>query len=423
MRLQRNSSAAVLLPCLLAALPAAASEEHAGGFWPQFRGPDRDNRSTETGLLEQWPDGGPRLLWKSKVCGRGYATVSVAEGRLYTSGDFGSEEMVVALDLQGQPLWKSSNGAAWRGATPGARCTPTYREGIVYHLNPTGRLAAFRAATGKELWAVDLEERYEASWGPWALAESVVVEEDNVLCVPGGTKGRIVAVNRLTGGPVWANTSITERAAYCSPVVVEHDGVRQLVTFLRESVASVDVRTGRLLWTHEHDTPYDMNVTSPVFHDGRVHFSSGYGTGGRLLELGPGSRSVKQVWTNPEQDNCHTGVILVGGYLYGSGCRQSERGFVCVEFLTGKTMWTDRDVWKVSLTYADGHLYCLGHEGAILLLKPNPERCIVVSRFQLPSRDRYDNLAYPVVCGGRLYLRQGEELRAYDVKGAAPSGE
>lgn len=423
MRLQRNPSAAFLLPCLLVALPAAASEEHPGGFWPQFRGPDRDNRSTETGLLARWPEGGPRLLWKSAVCGRGYATVSVAEGRLYTSGDFGREEMVVALDLEGQPLWKSPNGAAWRGATPGARCTPTYREGIVYHLNPTGRLAAFRAATGKELWAVDLEERYDASWGPWALAESVVVEEDNVLCVPGGTKGRIVAVNRLTGAPVWANTSITERAAYCSPIVVEHDGVRQLVTFMRESVASVDVRTGTLLWTHEHDTPYDMNVTSPVFHDGHVHFSSGYGTGGRLLELGPGSRSVKRVWTNPEQDNCHTGVILVDGYLYGSGCRQSERGFICVEFRTGKTMWTDRDVWKVSLTHADGRLYALGHEGMVSLLEPGPEQCRVVSRFQLPSRDRYDNLAYPVVCGGRLYLRQGEVLRAYDVKATLPPRE
>jgi outer membrane protein assembly factor BamB len=287
---------------------------------------------------------------------------------------------------------------------------------MLYHLNPTGRLAALRARTGKEVWAVDLKERFDARHGAWALAESVVVDGDRVLCVPGGTRGKIVALDRTTGTTLWANTAIDDRVAYCSPLVVTHKGVRQLMTFLRESVVSVDVRTGALLWQHEHETPYGLNVTTPLFVDGHVLVASGYAAGARLLRIGPQSKSVKQVWWCKELDNCHAGVILVDGYLYGSGCRQSKKGVLCVEYATGKVMWSKRELSKVTPVLADGLLYCLNYEGTMSLLKPDPTQCRVISQFQLPKGHSTTLIAYPVVCGGRLYVRHWDTLFAYDVR-------
>ncbi len=400
---------------------AAPEQARADAPWPQFHGPRRNNMSEETELLKEWPQGGPRLLWTFRECGRGYAGISQAEGLLFTSGDFGREEMVLALDLNGKLVWKSPNGRSWRGPSPGARCVPAYREGVVYHMNPTHRIAAYVAKSGKELWGVDLEERFDAQYGSWAMAESPVVEDDAVLCVPGGTKGRIVALDRRTGATLWANTEIDDRAAYCSPIVVTHKGVRQLITLMQRSVVSVDVDTGRLLWSHVHETPYRMNVTRPIYHDGHVYVSSGYAAGGRLLKIASDSRSVTEVWHNIEQDNCHTGVLLVDGYLYGSGCRQSKKGFVCLDWKSGKTVWTDRDVWKVSVTRADGLIYCLGHLGKVSLVDASPRGAKVISEFALPSKNKYDSLAHPVVVGGRLYLRQAEVLFAYDVRGPLTS--
>jgi outer membrane protein assembly factor BamB len=188
---------------------------------------------------------------------------------------------------------------------------------------------------------------------------------------------------------------------------------------MARSVVSVDVRTGRLLWRHEHKTPYGMNVTTPIVRDGRVLASSGYGAGGRLLEILPGGKGVRQAWLATDLDNCHTGVLLIDGLLYGSGCRTSEKGFACVDFKTGKTLWIDRALWKVSVTFADGLLYALGHEGRMSLVEIGPKGCRVISAFDLPKKDRYECLAHPVVCGGRLYIRQAETLTAFEVRAPA----
>jgi len=372
--------------------------------------------SRERGLLKEWPREGPSLLWTYSRCGRGYSSVAIAGGRIFTAGDFGREEMVIALDLGGSLLWKAGNGSSWRGASPGSRSTPTCSEGVVYHMNPTGRIAAYRAESGKELWAVDLEERFGTRYGAWAMAESVAVEGKAVLCAPGGKRGRIVALDRTTGATIWANREIPDPAAYCSPVLITHDGIRQYVTLMGSSVVSVDVRTGKLLWRHEHRTPYGVNATTPLFHEGHIYITSGYGAGGRLLKIGPGSKSVTEVWTGTDLDNCHAGVLLIDGYLYGSGCRQSKRGFVCVEYSSGKTMWTEQSLGKVSLACAEGLLYCLGYQGNVWLLQPNPKECTVVSHFKLPGKAATTSIAYPVICGGKLYIRHWEDLFVYDLK-------
>jgi outer membrane protein assembly factor BamB len=415
--------------------PARAGGEPAAPFWPEFHGARRDNISRETGLLEKWPEEGPRLIWKYSGCGRGYACVSVAEGLLFTSGDFDDREMLLALDLDGKLKWKAPNGRAWKGAQRGARTTPTYRDGVLYHLNPHGSLSAYTASSGERLWSVDVKERFDAPRRTWGFTENVIVDGELVLCMPGGRGGRVVALDRKTGATVWANTEISDGAAYSSPIIVTHRGVRQFITLARQTVLAVEVATGRSLWSHGHPSTCDQNVTSPVFHEGAVYVTSGHKGGGRAVRIGPDGRSVKELWFGTDLDNCHGGVVLLDGYLYGSGCRLYKRGLICAEFATGRTMYNAREIGKVSVTYAgrvsarresggyrrraDGRLYCLGNDCSVSLVDVTPERAKVVGRFAPPWKKRPPCLSHPVVCGGRLYIRHLDELFAYDVRRAA----
>jgi len=401
-------------PLILAVLAAVQDPPPA---WPDFHGPGRENKSRETGLLREWPKEGPARLWKFGDCGVGYAGVTIAEGLAFTSGDFGDDEYVLALDLNGSLKWKARNGGAWKGAQAGARTVPTFHDGLLYQLNAHGLLAAFEAATGKPAWSVDFRERFGARVGTWGFTEHVIVEGDLLLCMPGGNKGRVAALDRKTGATVWANTEIQDRAAYSSPVVVTHNGVRQFIALAHETVVGVEVRTGKLLWTHPHPSTCDQNVTQPLFHEGSVFVTSGHRGGGRVIRLGPDSRTVKEAWFGTDLDNCHGGVILLDGCLYGSGCRLYKRGLVCVDFATGKTMFNAQEVGKVSVTWADGRLYCLGNDATMALVEITPRAAKIVSRFLPPWENKPPCLSHPVICGGRLYLRHLNELFAYDLRG------
>ena len=395
---------------------ALAGDRPDGPWWPEFHGPARDNVSPDKHLLKAWPEGGPKLAWTAPKCGDGYAGISIADGRIYTSGGFGQDEMVLALGLDGKPIWQAKNGKSWKGPHPGARTTPTFHQGVVYHMNPTGRLGAYRARTGKEVWSVELGKAFGAKPARWAMSENVIIDGNALLCAPGGEKGRIVALDKATGECLWANTDIPGSQAYASPVIVTHEGVRQLITVLQKTVVGVDVRTGKLLWSHPHTTKHDQNVTMPLYRDGHVFASSGHGTGGRLLRIDPGGKAVREVWLNKDLDNCHGGVLLLDGRLYGSGCRLFRKGFVCVDFDGGKTLWSEKALGKISLAWADGMLYGLTDKAVMSLIELSTDGCRVTGRFKLPSETRKLSLSHPVVCGGRLYVRHWNDLFAYDVR-------
>jgi outer membrane protein assembly factor BamB len=412
----KRAAVAVVWSVAASACLAATTAPATSVAWPQFHGPQRDNVSGEKGLLKQWPADGPKLLWKSAECGGGYSSVSIADGRIFTSGDFGADQYVLALSADGAIAWKTPNGASWKGAYPGARATPTWAAGAVYHVGPHGRLAAFDAGTGRELWFVDLKKTFESRAITWALAENLLVDGDVLYCAPGGAKGRIVALDKATGNTLWANTEIAESAAYCSPILFTHGGVRQLVTVMQKSVVSVEARTGKLLWRHAHAALAGQNVTMPVWRDGCVLVSSGHATGSRLLKLDADGRSIKQVWAGEDLDNCHGGIVLLGDHVYGSGCRLHKRGLVCVEFATGKTLWNEAAISKLSLTWADGMLYALDADGKMMLMEVDPRGCRIVSQFRIPESKKYSVFAHPVVCDGRLYVRSGTRLFAFDVR-------
>lgn len=230
----RTLAAAIVLAVWSAPTVGLHADEIDGQpWWPCFHGPNRDNVSRETGLMKEWPEEGPELLWKFTDCGEGFSGVSLADGKIFTAGDFGDVEKAFALDMDGRLLWQTPNGESWTGPYPGSRTTPAFDDGMLYQRGPKGRLAAFRAATGEEVWGVDLVKEFVARYGTWSMTENVAVEGDLVFCIPGGSKALVVVLNKKTGQTVWTNKALDETAAYCSPILVDHGGIRQLIAMTR----------------------------------------------------------------------------------------------------------------------------------------------------------------------------------------------
>ena len=416
---------ALLLGAVTGSLPAAeAAPAPPGGQhdWPQFHGPRRDNRSTETGLLKRWPAGGPTLLWKARGLGHGWATVAISGGRLYTAGNVNSRTVITALDLAGKRLWQTTGEAAFKQSTPGARATPTIAGGRLYHLNGSGHVLCLDAQTGKRLWSVNMLARFGGRNIRWGLAESLLVDGQRVICCPGGPKAALAALDAETGKTVWTCTGLDDKPGYVTPILVACGGLRQVITIMANHAVGVSAETGALLWTYEHKVPYEANCVSPVYHDGHVVLAGTWGRGATLLKLTVTGRACRaeEVWRTGELDNEHGGIVLVDGYLYGQADgNHKRRHLACLDMKTGKTMWTARELAgrrSATLTYADGMLYVMSDGGEVALVRPNPKQLDIVSRFTLPKGGKGDAWAHPVICDGHLYIRHGDFLYVYSIR-------
>ena len=394
---------------------AYSAEEDS--FWAQFHGPNRDNISTEKGLLKEWPKNGPPLTWTTSELGHGFSSVSIANGMVYTAGNMGEHTIVTALNLDGKIIWQVKNGKAWTGAHPGSRGTPTIDGNRVYHQNPHGSLICLDAKTGDILWQLNVIERFNSKIPRWALAESLLVDGDSLISCPGGPETCMVALDKTNGSLIWKAPSTREWAGYASPTIFEYRGLRIIMTLTAKSFIGVNAATGGLLWCIKHESPYDENTPMPIFHNGELFVGTVLtGSVKWKLNVQDGKVSLKKRWRTQQLDNHHGGVILVNGNLYGSSTAFNKNVLVCLDWKTGRVKYMDRRVGKVSLTYADGMLYALSTDGVMGLVQPTPMGHKLVSYFNIPKGGKGKSWAHPVVCGGRLYIRHGEFLYAYRLR-------
>ena len=391
-----------------------------GPFWPRFHGSKGANISPETGLQRKWPEQGPKLLWSAKGLGRGFVGVTIAEGRIYTAGDIDDVNVISAMDMDGRIQWQVNNGAAWTGSGPkGARGTPTIDRGLLYHENAYEQVICLNAETGKRVWDLNLGSEFDGRKGGYGRAESILIDGDHVICCPGGATA-MVALDKKTGQTVWRSSSAGEPAGYASPIVAEYQGLRMILTMSQKSVIGVHADTGDLLWRFEHFTPrYVANCVTPIYHNGHVFISGGYGKGSVLLKINVDDQkaTIEPVWRTEDLDNRHGGVVLLNGYVYGASHSNNNARWVCLDWKTGQMMYAERGVGQGSLACADGMLYTLSERRTMGLVKATPAGHAVASQFKIPEGGEGPTWAHPVVCGGRLYVRHGDYLYAYDVRG------
>ncbi|MFQ6034260.1 MAG: PQQ-binding-like beta-propeller repeat protein [Sedimentisphaerales bacterium] len=390
--------------------------------WPQFRGPNRDGKSAETGLLKEWPNGGPKLLWEVFGLGIGFSSVAVADGFVYTTGMPNSEGFLFAYDLAGNLQWKESYGPEWRRSHRGTRTTPTADDGRVYVFSGMGVMVCFDAKTGKKIWQVDTLKKFQGKNITWGMSGSPLIDGRKLYCTPGGKKGIMVALDKMTGQTIWATTGLDESSAYCSAILIERGGKRILVTMLQKSVICVSPDDGKLIWRFPYETPYDTAINTAVYKDGCIFVTSvvenRFTTGGLMLKLSADGTAVTKKWTNPTLDCNHGGVVLVDGYLYGSNFKGIPRGdWVCLDWDTGKVMYEAK--WngnKGSIIYADGMLYCYDENtGDVALVKASADAFEIVSSFRV-TKGSGEHWAHPAISNGRLYIRHGDALMVYDIK-------
>jgi len=368
---------------LLAASAAAAEPDALVASpergWPQFRGPRRDGISDEKGLLATWPAEGPPLAWKADQLGRGWSSPIVVGGIVYLTGDVGDDLVIWALNAtDGKLKWKATNGRSWTGQYPGARASPAYSDGRLYHLNAHGRLACLDAQSGKEAWTVDVLARFDAKNITWAISENLLIDEKVLYVTPGSrTKGMVAALDKATGQTLWASDPLPNDApAYSSPILFHLAGRKILAGCSAHVGFGMDAQTGKLLWTVPLRNPYGATVAIPVYGgDGQLFYSTPDGPNGTAYRLTADGNTVKaeQLWRSP------------------------------VDPLTGAAI------------YADGRLYVLAEDGTAALLNPTDAAFEIAGRFKLTPA-RKDAWAHPVLLDARLYLRHHDALWCFDVR-------
>jgi outer membrane protein assembly factor BamB len=431
-----------------------------GADWPQWRGPKRDGKSTDTGVLKEWPSDGPPLAWKIDELGGGYSAPAIAAGRIYGMGNRGEDEVVWALsETDGKEFWVTRLGPAFAQrpsqGREGPGCTPTVDGERLYVEGLGGNVACLQVEDGKILWQISMTEELGGSVPRWSYRESPLVDGDKVICTPGGEDAIIVALNKLTGETVWksklpkspAGESETPGAsggrrggrggrrggfgggggggaAYASVIAIDFEGQRQYVQLTAKTLVGIAESDGKFLWRYDKPANgWGINCATPIYHDGMVFASSAYGAGAGLVKLGKdsdGGVKAEEVYATADMQNHHGGMILLDGCLYGASGGNEGGALVCLDFQTGNVLWDQRDSAgrraKGSVALADGRLYYRMERGTMLLIEPSPKQYIERGRFEQPDRSSAPAWPHPVIANSRLYLRDQDVLFCYDIK-------
>jgi len=402
---------------------------HGSESWPTFRGPQRTAVAPDKGLLTEWPEGGPKLVWKAAGAGRGYSSLAIAGGRIYTLGDAPStaddkDEYLLCFNQEdGKQLWKTKTGEAWnegKSEWQSSRSTPTVDGDRVYVVTPRGVLVCCRTS-GEELWRHDLKKDFEGKKADgWGYSESVLVDGDLLVCTPGGPTNTMVALDKLTGEERWTTPRAEDRGAGHSSIVITNvGGTRVYVQSTGSGAMGVRASDGKLLWTFDIDQTVAV-IPTPIVRDDLVFYVAGYGRGGALLKqvpTGDGEVKVETVYPlKTELSNKHGGVVLIGDYLYGDS---EDRGIVwCADLLTGDVKWKSRGAGSdsASIVAADDHLYIHYADGTMSLVQASPTSFEEVSHFEVPGSGERPSWSHPVILDGHLYVREGDVILCYDVR-------
>jgi outer membrane protein assembly factor BamB len=412
-----------LMGLIALSISLATAKDAFADDWPQWNGPNHDGKSTEKGLLAEWPTDGPELAWKATGFGRGYSGIAVVGDRLYTMGEKAGADWVVAASANGgKMLWSTKVGAPGPSGVPGydfqgPRSTPTVDHGLIFALDASGEIICVNAVDGQEQWRRSLVKDLGGKPPTWGYSESPLVDGGQVVVTPGGKQGAIAAFARKTGELLWQTKEFTDAAHYSSIVPTEIDGIHQYVQLTAAHVVGLSAKDGHVLWK----APRQANVAvipTPLVAGNEIYVTSGYGAGCNLFKVADseGKLSVTQIYANHVMVNHHGGAVWVGEYIYGYS---ESKGLTCQKARTGEALWAEKEkIKKCSVSYADGKLYCREEDtGTVVLVEAASGGYVEKGRLNQPERSQEKAWTHPVIANGKLYLRDQDLLLCYDIKG------
>jgi len=388
-----------------------------------WRGPGRTGIYNESGLLKKWPDGGPRLIWESMGMGDGYSSVTVTDDAVYVTGRKENSDILTALSLDGKRKWETVYGKAWMTNHTGSRSIPTYYNGNIFLISGSGDIVCVDS-NEKVKWSHNHYSLYEGKPLMFGISESPLVFDNMVIASPWGKKASMVAFNINDGKVILEAEQLDAEPQYVNPQLIVHGGKKMIVTVMGEHIFAVDAKNGNIIWKVNYASVnaatgrvMKNHAITPQYKDGYILIANGYKWVALKLKLSEDGNSVEKIWENRSFDPQHGGVVLIGDKIYGSNHQsQPVDTWVCVDWNTGKTLWTEKWFSRGSIISADGMLYLFEERsGHVALVKPNPAKLDIVSEFQI-TRGEGPFWAHPVISKGRLYIRHGDALMVYQIK-------
>jgi len=410
---------AIAISILLFGLSQACQQEKVQDS-AQWRGANRDGIFHETELLDQWPEDGPELLWVFEGLGKGFAAPAVTTDGLFVNGEHEGDSYLFALDLEGKLIWKSPNGKEFLGegfssTYPGARATPTVYGKLVYTTSGEGQIGCFETSSGEEKWSVNIVDYLDGIVGYFGYSESVAVDEEHVYCFPGGASTNLAALDRFTGKTSWTQSAHRDTFAYGSPVLIELDDRRILMTTSRHQLFTLDCSDGSLLASYELEGyEYDgEHCNTPVYSDGLIYYVANDvpGQGAVKLKLSDDGTSIRELWRNNSVMNNFGGQVAVNGHLFTT---IKGNKLVALDPDNGSVV----DSLKVatgSIIYTDNKFIIYGNNGNVNLVNYEQEILEPAGQFKIKEGSGH-HFSHPVVANGVMYIRHGNALMAYRIK-------
>ncbi|MFC0876303.1 PQQ-binding-like beta-propeller repeat protein [Saccharicrinis sp. FJH2] len=391
----------------------------------QFRGPDRDGKFPENGLLQEWPETGPQLLLEYEGIGDGWSSV-ISNGKyIYASGKKDSMDYLTCMDFEGNKRWQVAYGKAWEASFPNTRSTPTLEDDRIYIVSGIGELVCLNAETGEINWKINVDKAYKADWHTWGVAESPLIVDDKVICSPAGAVATFVAFDKITGEEVWKSPGTDGQRSYVSPVLHQFNGKPYILGASASDLYIVDPEDGAIRTSYRYFDPVKWKwqpkgmiwANSPVVKENRIFICIGYNYPAKMLEVNDDVSVISEVYTDSVLDNHHHGLIEHDGYLYGSNWIHNNAGnWVCLNWDTGEVMYEEKWNSKGEMVFADGLLYVyVEKSGDVGLVKPDPSGFKVISSFKV-EKGRGQHWSHPYIYDGKLFLRHGDALLVYNIK-------
>jgi len=386
-----------------------------------WRGPNRDGIFPETGLLKEWPEEGPELLWSFEGLGHGHNSVAIANDRVYVTGVKDSARAsgtLFAFDFDGALLWKKEYGKDFTDNFIGTRSTPVVVDDHIYLESGAGAIYCLNAGNGEEIWSKGFIEDFGVdTLIQFGYSESVLIEGDLLYCVPGSKENNVVALNRFTGETVWSSGGVGEQATYNSPILVKVGTQRLVIAMTSGSIMGIDANTGEMYWQVAQTQRNKIHANTPLYADGKLLVSSADPTstsGLVLFELLEDGRSIKEVWRDRKFRNLLGGLVKIDSCIYGSTAFGKD--WRVLDWNTGEMLVQNKELGGGSIIYADGLFYCYTErEGEVALVEANPEKFEVISKFEVPLGTK-EHWARLVIHKGVMYVRHGNTLMAYNIK-------
>ncbi len=420
----------LLIGSMVAMSCTAQSTSQSGQSIHGWRGPLNNGSYPDTGLLKEWPEGGPEMIFETLDAGKGYSSPQVVGDKVYLTGMDEQEEKEVfqCYSLDGKKLYTTVYGNPWKQSFPETRTTPTIDGDKAYVISGMGEIVCINIADGSIAWTVNGGEKYGRKTGMWGTSECPLVYDDKVIYTPCGDQTTIVALNKNTGEEIWKSKALGDMSGYVSPILITYNGKRQIVGSTAFNAFGANPETGEIEWTfddwgpkHTGEKSSFQNIApnSALYQDGKIFFCHGYNLNGFQLQLADDLKSVTCTWRTETLDTHHGGYVLLDNVIYGTNWIDNNKGNWCaVDWNTGETIY--ETAWqggkgKGSIITADGMLYCYDERrGMVGLVRPG-KSFDVVSEFRI-AKGSGPYWAHPSIADGKLYIRHGEAFYAFKLK-------